>query len=280
MQPGEVAATGEDPSHVTYDRGLLLLGAKRNTVLSLPEVRQYGLDSHGDGNYVSLYGLPPSEWFARGVRLLGRTVVECTRDRLADAIGRDTAAVARMAPASTSLVVDPFVGSANTLYWMLRHLPGAKGLGFELDADVFAFTERNLSLVGFSIEIARRDYRVGLAQVAVAPHELLVVFIAPPWGDALHPPEGVDLRGTDPPVIDILDALSEAFSNLLLCVIQVYERNEPASLGEVQSRFDWSYSRSYDFNEPGANDGVILGTIGWKPEKDDALGRHSKGVQG
>jgi hypothetical protein len=251
-----------------YDRRLLLLGAKRNAVLTLSEIRQYGLDSYGDSNYLSVYGLTPSEWFAKGVRLLGRTAVECTRDHLADAIGQEVAAMARMAPAPTAVVLDPFVGSGNTLYWLLRHLPGAKGLGFELDSQVFALTQRNLSLLGIPVEIMRHDYRFGLAQVAVAPQELVVVFVAPPWGEALSPKDGLDLRGTDPPVTKILDTLWESFPNPLLCAIQVYETVESQSLAAVESRLDWSYRRTYDFNVPGTNHGVIVGTKRWKPGQE------------
>jgi hypothetical protein len=75
-----------------YDRELLLFGAKRNAVLELSEVQRYGLDSYGDTDYVSIYGLKPADWYGRGIRLLARTAVECTRDRLADLIGRDVAA--------------------------------------------------------------------------------------------------------------------------------------------------------------------------------------------
>jgi len=56
-----------------YDRALLLHGAKRNEVLTLAEVEQYGIDSFGDADYVSIYGLRPREWYRRGIRLLGRT---------------------------------------------------------------------------------------------------------------------------------------------------------------------------------------------------------------
>jgi hypothetical protein len=65
-----------------YDRELLLLGAKRNAVLDLWEVQRYGSDSYGDTDYVSVYGMRPADWHAKGARLLGRTAVECTRDRL------------------------------------------------------------------------------------------------------------------------------------------------------------------------------------------------------
>ena len=69
-----------------YDRGLLLHGSKRNEVLTLGEVQQYGIDSFADPDYISLYGMTPTEWYARGIRLLGRTAVECTSDSLGDRI--------------------------------------------------------------------------------------------------------------------------------------------------------------------------------------------------
>jgi hypothetical protein len=117
-------------------------------VLELWEVLRYGVDSFGDADYVSVYGLQPAEWYARGVRLLGRTVVECTRDRLADAIGREVAVAVRSAPTSPLLLVlDPFAGSGNTLHWILRHLPEARGLGLEVDPQVFQLTQGNLSLL-------------------------------------------------------------------------------------------------------------------------------------
>ena len=113
------------------------------TTCSSREVEQYGRDSFGDPDYVSVYGLKPEAWYARGVRLLARTAVECTRDPLADLIGRDIASVARASPrASSSVIVDPFAGSANTLYWIMRHLSARRGVGFELDDAVFEVTRR------------------------------------------------------------------------------------------------------------------------------------------
>jgi len=79
----------------------------------------------------------PAEWYAKGVRVLGRTAVECTRDGLGSAIGQDVAAIVGTRSArSRTLVVDPFAGSGNTLCWLLRHLPGARGVRFESDATV------------------------------------------------------------------------------------------------------------------------------------------------
>src|SRR5215470_17921556 len=146
-----------------YDRALLLLGAKRNAMLELAEVQAYGRDSYGNPDYVCIYGLRPAEWYAKGIRLLGRTAVECTRDELADRIGRDTAGVAGSSVArDRPLLIDPFAGSGNTLYWLARHLSVARGVGFELDAGVFALTKTNLAALSLPIEILNVDYRAGL----------------------------------------------------------------------------------------------------------------------
>jgi hypothetical protein len=64
-------------SSAVYDRALLLHGSKRNQVLSLAEIEQYGLDSFADADYISIYRMPPREWYRHGIRLLGRTAVEC-----------------------------------------------------------------------------------------------------------------------------------------------------------------------------------------------------------
>jgi hypothetical protein len=250
---------------LTYNRQLLLGGAKRNALLELWEVKRYGIDSYSDADYVSIYGMQPADWYAKGVRLLGRTAVECTRDGLGAAIGKDIAAIAGTAPSTAGvLMIDLFAGSGNTLYWMLRHMPGAQGLGFELDAAVFQLTTRNLAALALRIDIMNTDYQSGLATVTVPMDQLLITFIAPPWGDALSPASGLDLRRTAPPISEIVDWLIHRFGrNRLLCAIQVYETVEPASLAELKPRFDWSALRIYGLNAPGQNHGILLGTRGW-----------------
>src|SRR5262249_55092693 len=156
-------------------------------------------------------------------------------DVLGDAIGKDIAAIAASATAtSDTLVIDPFAGSGNTLYWILRHLPGARGLGFELDAAVFGVPTRNVSALVLAINILKADYCSGLATVPVAADQLLITFIAPPWGEALSHSSGLDLRLTRPPITEIVDFLIHRFEqNRLLCAIQIYETVVPASLVEL-----------------------------------------------
>src|SRR5262249_18279442 len=148
----------------------------------------------------------------------------------------------------------------------LHHLPGARGLGFELDTAVFDLTSRNLASLQLSVNVLNTDYLSGLGDVAVAPAQPVITFIAPPWGDALSRSSGLDLRRTIPPITDIVDVLIRKFSeNPLLCAIQVYEAVNPTSLVELTTRFDWSTIQIYHLNEPGQNHGILLGTIGWMP---------------
>jgi len=252
---------------MSYDRQLLLAGAKRDAPLELWEVQRYGSDSYGDTDYVSIYGMRPSEWYEKGIRLLGRTAVECTRDDLGKKIGEDVAALAAEFPsASPSLVVDPFAGSGNTLYWLLHSLPGARGLGFELDAGVFRLTQQNLAALSWPVGFLNVDFQSGLAAVTPSADQLVIVFVAPPWGDALDMTSGLDLARTKPPIGEIIDLLAQRFRGTpLLCAIQVFEQIERASLEAVQSRFNWSRLLKYTLNAPGHNHGLLLGTKSWSP---------------
>jgi hypothetical protein len=249
-----------------HDRDYLLGEGKRNDVLELWEVERYGRDSFGDPGYVCVYGLSPHEWYALGIRLMARTAVECTRDGLADLIGRDVAALAGVAAAvSGSVVVDPFAGSGNTLFWIERHVPGTRrAVGFELDDGVFEVTRRNLSIVGLELALSHVGHETGLTALSIQEDELLIVFVAPPWGDALSNVLGLDLRRTEPPVVGIVDLIASTFPrNKVLLAVQAYETVVPDSLAELTSRCDWSLLKTYDLDAPGKNHGLLLGTLGW-----------------
>ena len=250
-----------------FDRWLLL-GEKRNEVLGLAEVQGYGSHTFGDPDYVSIYGLTPTDWYGKGVRLLGRTTVECTRDLFADLIGRDVAAAARAAPGVRgSVVVDPFAGSGNTLYWLTRHVQPERSVGFELDDVVFALTRENLSIMGLGIEVLHEGYETGLAGLNVADDALVIVFVSPPWGAALDDESGLDLRRTTPPVGDIVAFAMDVFAqHKLLFAIQAYELVEAESLAALTLVFDWSAVNVYDINPHAKNPGLVLGAVGWTPE--------------
>jgi hypothetical protein len=257
----------EHNRELVHDRALLLHGAKRNQVLTLHDVQQYGIDSFSDPDYIRLYGMAPAEWYARGIRLLGRTVVECTRDSLGDRIGRDVASVAASLPSQTLFtVIDPFAGSCNTLYWILRHVPRSTGIAFEFDPQVYELSARNIAGLDRTIELTHGDHQLLLNGRELPPDHAMIFFVAPPWGMALDETIGLDLRRTSPPITEIIGGIGRMYpSRRLLFATQTYEKVNPDSLAELRTMLEWSELRVYDLNVAGRNHGILLGTKGWKP---------------
>jgi len=194
-----------NPASPVYDRALLLHGSKRNEMLTLAEIEQYGLDSFAHADYISIYGMPPREWYRHGIRLLGRTAVECTREALGERIGLDVASVAARMPSNQLVVIDPFAGSCNTLFWILRHLPSSEGIAFESDPQLFELTHRNLAALDQRIELVHGDYVRLLEERRVPEDRGIVAFVAPPWGTALDEVQGLDLGRTTPPISEVIE---------------------------------------------------------------------------
>jgi hypothetical protein len=121
-------------------------------------------------------------------------------------------------------------------------------------------------VLDLGVTLRRTAHDAGLAALRIAADELLVVFVAPPWGDALDPVSGLDLRHTHPPVPAIVDLVARTFpSHGVLLATQVYEKVVAASLAEAVARCRWSQLQIYDINAPGHNHGLLLGTLGWSP---------------
>ena len=248
-----------------YDRDFLLSPEKRNELVELWEVERYGRDCFGDSNHVHLYGMRPQEWHERGVRILARTCLEAVKDPLGNKIGADIAEVVGRAPGSDPIgVIDPFAGSCNGLYAILRHLPGAKGIGFEVESAVFDLTTRNIMHLNAPIELVHGSYKDLVGSTRHPADRRVVVFLAPPWGDALHPLTGLHLDRTKPPILEIVRDFEQVYgSQPVLYVTEVHEVNEPTALKAVESAFDWTDLRIYDVNVPGLQHGILLGARRW-----------------
>ncbi len=250
-----------------YERTFLLSQEKRDQTMELWEVLKYGVDSFSDSSYVRIDGMSPAEWYERGIRLLARTTVECVRDALGELIGKDVASVLQDAPSAAKfIVIDPFAGSCNSLYWILRLVRSSKGIAFEIDKSVFETTKKNLSSLDIDIELVNGDYRSMLRSYRFPVGHFIVVFVAPPWGDALNDVSGLDLRRTKPPIAEIVDYVDSVYKeNPILWVTQVHQTVVASSLADVKTRFDWSALRIYDINVEGMKHGVLLGTSRWVP---------------
>jgi hypothetical protein len=250
-----------------YDRDFLLSLEKRNQVMDLWEVQKFGADSFADPDHVCIYGMKPAEWYDCGVRLLARTTLEAVSDQLGDMIGSDVARFfGRNFSAQKIGVVDPFAGSCNGLYSILRHLKNARGIGFEFEKAVYELTKRNIAALKAGIQLVNGDYKSLLATHRFPPDHAIVAFLAPPWGDALSAESGLDLSRTKPPVIDIVDDFEGVYADQpILYVTQVHEHIELRSLRALKAKFDWSDVLIYDVNVPGMQHGILVGTRRWVP---------------
>ena len=260
-------ASGDPGSGVPrYDRDYLLSSAKRNQLVELWEVEKFGRDSFGDPDAVALYGMKPADWYAKGVRVLARTVLEAVRDPLGDRIGRDVARIAATAPPGSAFgVVDCFAGSCNGLYSILRHLPGAQGVGFEFDPTIFEMSARNIASLGAPIRLFNGDYRTLLGEHRIPAERRVVAFLAPPWADALSVATGLDLGRTKPPIREIIADFERVYPKTpILYVVEVHERLVPEPLAALRAGFEWSELSIYDLAGPTGRHGVLLGTSGWR----------------
>jgi hypothetical protein len=93
---------------------------------------------------------------------------------------------------------------------------------------------------------------------------LIVVFVAPPWGDALSEHGELDVRRTKPPVAKVVDRVAATFEGRrLLLAVQLYEQVTPGSLADLVDRCDWSSRQVYKIDPPGLNHGLLLGGLRW-----------------
>jgi hypothetical protein len=269
MQGCPMAAQTSPRSELKYDRDFLHSPEKRDQLIELWEVEKYGRDCFGDPDHVHLYGMAPKQWYDHGVRILARTCLEAVKDPLGNKIGEDIAdVVARAADKRPVGVVDPFAGSCNGLYAIVRHLPGSKGIGFEVEPAVFDLTTRNIAHLKAPIELVLGSYKDLVDAKKHPVDHRVVVFLGPPWGDALQPTTGLHLDRTKPPILEIVRDFEQVYgSQPVLYVTEVHEVNEPTALKAVEAAFDWTDLRIYDVNVPGLQHGILLGARRWTDER-------------
>ena len=71
---------------------------------------------------------------------------------------------------------------------------------------MFELARANASLMALGIDLRHDSYSRGLQAPGQSAEDLLIVFVAPPWGNALSERSGLDLRCTQPPVAEVIVA--------------------------------------------------------------------------
>ncbi|WP_171164259.1 hypothetical protein [Streptomyces sp. I05A-00742] len=208
-------SNGHAPYFALRDR---LLGDLRTTVLTGEQLCEAGRLVHGRPEGLSLYGIPATEMQSEGIRLLGRTAVECCADAHAAEVADVLAALHAFSPpgGEDPLLVDLFCGSGN----FSHHLGVRLGItvdAAELDPAVHAATSHNLGRVGADVRLHLGDYRDLLGRLP-ARSMRDTYFIDPPWPAST--PAGLDLTRTSPPVPDILDDIRRSRDGLP-CLIAI-----------------------------------------------------------
>jgi hypothetical protein len=211
----------------------------RNKELSLEEILQAGHALYGNPHAMRLYGRSPVEYFPLGVRLLGRTAVECCIDQRAEFLAEEACrATQSLFPGERPLVVDLFAGTCNLLFHIARRLNATAALGFEKDDTVFALTRRNLRLVRAPLELCHGDYVEHLFKVANHHGGPVVFIVSPPWGSGFDYNRGLDLCRTQPPVNQVVDHIREWFLHRShVVMIQTHHQTLVSSIRRVCEGF-------------------------------------------
>ncbi|WP_406367733.1 hypothetical protein [Streptomyces sp. NBC_01546] len=220
-----------DSTHAAYfafrDR---LLGELRTTMLTGEQLCEAGRLIYGRPDGLSLYGIPAPDMTAKGITLLGRTVIECSIDAytvpVADALAHIQARAEPQGPdANNPMITDLFCGSGNFGHHLGRRLSHPVHAA-ELDPAVHDAARNNLDRINSPISLHLIDYRDLLGKLpARSTHDTYVV--EPPWGPAFTA-DGLDLTRTSPPVPEILDDIRRSRDGLP-CYIAIKTNDQIAS---------------------------------------------------
>jgi hypothetical protein len=211
----------------------LLLGPRRHDVLGLDDVVEAGAILFGDPDGIAMYGMPPREWYARGIRLLGRTCVEATPDVTAGPIGRTVASL--LGGTGDLAVVDLFAGSGNLMLHVAGAL-GAEAVGLDSDEAVWARTVANLRITGAPATVRLGDWRAYFDDPL--PAGTTVYVLSPPWGRGFSFAGGLDVTRTEPPIPLLVETIAARDRSARCYAVLQHTPVEPVSnLAAVTDRF-------------------------------------------
>lgn len=226
------------------------LYANRNKVLSLDELFEVGNSFYGDQNLLSLYNMPPKLMFERGIRILGRTAIECSIDSHAKEIAKNANKVRSIFSLTEDpILIDLFSGSCNLLYHLSNAINPCRTIAFENDYAIYNLTKHNLEIIDFHCEFYHGDYSELISKISFPQKTVpIVLIVSPPWGKGFTCKNGLDLLATEPPVDEIIRNIYKFFSGRqIIFMIQTHEKIVPRSVNSITSKFSFFYN-TLDFS--------------------------------
>lgn len=240
-------------------RNYLLFSPKKENILTLEEILHVEKNYYGEEDLLSLYGLTPKLYYSKGIRILGRTAIECTVDIQAKEFAKTASHICHLFfPNSFPIVIDLFAGSGNTLFHIASKLKAITSLGFEKNFQLFHKTKSNFNLINFKCEWVHGDSLELISQYTFDTSTPLVFIISPPWGTGFDFKKGLDLQKTSPPIPHILLHLLNIFKyHPTYFFIQVYQKLVAESLAPINCMFNYSFLEVKHVMKEGMNTGLL-----------------------
>ena len=209
--------------------------------LTFREIRRAGWELAGNPHDLRLFGMNPMAWYCLGIRIRGRTAVEVTRDQHAQFLGESVAATLGASGIAVSDVIDPFVGSGNLLFHVLRATKATRGVGLDDNEDVMELTGRNFArLRSFGclklrqIALHRQNWISAERHLENKP---TLIIVDPPWGDAFDS-RGLDTRKTAPPMATILERLAHCAGTApIFAMLKIHPLMVAESVTEITQKY-------------------------------------------
>lgn len=236
--PADIPACPDPRAAGTLRRELLY--DRREEILELRDVRRAGMAFFGDSDGIALYGRAAGDWYAAGVRLTGAMCVQATVDhqsvRVANAVRE---CLGRLPSLGAVGLVDLFAGTCNLILHIGRALD-AIFLGIEKNQRVAALTRANFAALRMPPPRLRQASWKQYFDDPLTGVDTTVFVLDPPWGDGFSFTNGLDLRGTRPAVMEVLQYIAEhdrAPQRYCVVRIPLNQRVEAGSVRTITDRY-------------------------------------------
>jgi 16S rRNA G966 N2-methylase RsmD len=234
--------------------------SSQNRVLSLDEILLVSRSYYGDEGLLSLFGKKPKSFYKMGIRILGRSAIECSIDAHSIGMAKSIKKLKRaFFPREEAVILDLFLGSGNLLYHAAKALGFPPAIGIENNREIYTHTKNNLKIMGDKCQVFFGNSLNYIKKMNFPDNKPLIVLIAPPWGQALSFEDGLDLLKTSPPVDEVIASVKHTFSKQrLIFVIQTYEKLVKNSVKCITDQFAFANEEIIPSISSGLNTGLLV----------------------